>query len=98
MSMVFVIIVTYLACRIVPRLLVELVVTAIGMRLIIANRRARRTLLEVACPAGTADWDRKPSRVERRALKRGLNVALDMTVLTSLLPQVAVRAHRFAGR
>lgn len=96
MSMVFVIIVTYFACRIVPRLLVELVATAISMRLVIANRCARRTLLEVARPAGTADWDRRPRRVERRALKRGLYVALDMTVLTSLLPRVAVRAHRFA--
>ncbi len=98
MSMVFVIIVTYLACRIVPRLLVELVVTAMGMRLVIANRRAFQTLLEVARPAGPADWGRTPSRVERRALQRGLNASLDMVVLTSLLPHVAVRAHKFAGR
>ena len=98
MSMLFVIVSAYLACCIVPRLLVESVATGIGVLLVISNRRARQRLLEVARPVETPDWDRRPSRAERRALQRGLNAALDMTAFSSLLPHVAVRAHRFARR
>lgn len=98
MSMVFAIILAYLACRIVPRLLVEFVATVIGMRLVVAQRRACRRMLEGARPGETGSWDRNSSGAERRALKRGLNAALDMTEFTSLLPHVAARAHKFAGR
>lgn len=97
MSMLLVIAFACLACRIAPRLLAELVATIVGMVLVRAGRRARRRLLECACPVGAAGGDRTPTRAERRALWRGLKAALDMTVFTSLLPHVAIRAHKLAA-
>lgn len=97
MSMLLVIAFACLACRIVPRLIAEVVATIIGVVLVLSGRRARRMLLECACPVGAASWDWKPTRAERRALRRGLNAALDMTVFTSLLPHVAIRAHKLAA-
>ncbi len=94
MSLLLAIASAYLACRIVPGLLVELVSTVIGMGVIIANRRARATLLRLARPAGMATWQQNPSRAERRALRNGLAAALDLTEFTSLLPTVAIRAHK----
>jgi hypothetical protein len=97
MSMLLVIAFACLASRIVPRLLAEVVVTIVGMVIVLAGRRARRMLLERACPVGAVGWDRKPTRAEARALRGGLNAALDMTVFTSLLPHVAIRAHKLAA-
>lgn len=97
MSMLLVIAFACLACRIVPRLLAEVVATIVGVGLVHAGRRARRRLLECACPVGAAGGDRTPTRAERRALRRGLKAALDMTVFTSLLPHVAIRAHKLAA-
>lgn len=97
MSMLLVIAFACLACSIVPRLLTGVVATIIGVVLFRAGRRARRMLLECACPIGAAGWDRKPTRAERQVLRRGLKAALDMTVFTSLLPHVAIRAHKLAA-
>ena len=81
MSMLLVIAFACLACRIAPRLLAELVATIVGMVLVRAGRRARRRLLECACPVGAAGWDRTPTRAERRALRRGLKAALDVLLM-----------------
>jgi hypothetical protein len=94
MSLLLVIAFAYLACRIVPRLLAELVATVIGVWLVIANRRARATLLRLARPIGTATWEQKPGRAERRAMRKSLAAAIALTEFTSLLPTVAIRAHK----
>jgi len=96
MLMLLVTVSAYAACRIVPRLLAEVVATTIGVLLVRASRRTRRVLLELARPPGTACWERKSTRAERKALQRGLTATLDMTAFTSLLPHAAIRAHKLA--
>lgn len=94
MSLLLVIAFVYAASHIALRLLAELVATVTAMWLVIANRRAGATMLRLARPVGTATWEQKPSRAERRALRNGLAAALNLTEFTSQLPMVSIRAHK----
>ncbi|THG36806.1 hypothetical protein [Sphingomonas olei] len=97
MSTLLTLMLAYTACRLLPRIVAETVATALGVLLVVRSRRARQANLACRPASGAAvTWDERPTTTQRRALRRSLNAALDMTEFTSLLPRVAARADRLA--
>lgn len=61
---------------------------AIGFALVLARRARRSTRALLAVRSAGPSYDCKPSRAARRALRDGLQTALDQTELRSLFPSV----------
>ena len=100
--MLFVVAALAAACWLVPialRMIVELIATMIAIVLAVRTRRVVRDILAMRdMYAGPElDFDRKPSRAERRALAAGLRLAIRQTELMSLLPHTAARAQRMVA-
>jgi len=89
---------TIFALPLMSRLLVAAIATLLGLSLIIRSRRVARDLLAGANENRNLNYDRKPSRAERRAMGRGLKLALDQTELRSLFPATMARADTWADR
>lgn len=97
MLLAFILITGWLAVRYVPQLIVGLIATLLGIYLIRSSRMAAQALIGAgAAHRGKLDYDRKPSRSERRLMRRHLKLALRQTELASLLPGVMARARRIA--
>lgn len=96
--MLFIVVAPAAACWLVPiglHLIGELIASIIAIVLAARARRVVCALLVMRdVHAGHAlDFDRKPSRAERRVIATGLRIALQQTQLTSLFPTVACRAR-----
>lgn len=94
------IIVCVTASMILPhgaRLSVAVIAIIYGLVLAARTRNTERSLLAfaVANKNGLADFDRKPTRGQRRAMRKGLTLALHQTEFRSLFPDVAHRAQHF---
>lgn len=79
--------------RAVPRLLVAAIASLIAAALYVRSRRISRDLLGAAGSCDALDFDRKPSRAARRAMKRSLRFAIAQTELRSLFPMTVARAE-----
>lgn len=67
-----------------PRLVVAAVVVIIAVRLLLSASRRTRLLLEHRQIG--LDYDRKPTRAQRRQMRASLQLALHQTELRSLFP------------
>ena len=85
-----------LLLRFVPQLLIWSVALLIGTLLVRRSRQVGRQLLLARCDL--ANFDRTPSRAERRLMRKHLQLALDQTELASLLPGVMTCARTLADR
>ncbi len=85
-----------IALRFLPSLIASVVATGLAIASIRSSRQALRALIaSPSRPRGMgAGWDQRPTAAERRMLARSLDGAIDHCVLTSLLPNIMVRAHR----
>ena len=72
-----------------PPLLVALVVAVIAG--VLARRIGRVTRRLLAAPRLEIDYDRTPSRAERRLMRKSLRVAIARTELRSLFPTIVGR-------
>ena len=87
MSVLLTLAAAYAICRLLPRVVAEIVATFVGTLLAWRCSRARQALLVAsATSSSSATCDDRPSRAQRRALRRSLQASLDITVFTSLLP------------
>lgn len=95
MIMIFVLLASLLAIRIVPVVLVDIAATAIGIFIIWRCRVLARQLLAQrhANPSPASAYAR-PSRRQRRIAARALRWSLRRTELMSLLPLIDARAER----
>ncbi len=84
-----------LALRFLPSLIASVVATVLAIASIRSSRQALRALMaHPSFPRGMdAGWEQRPTTAERGMLARSLDAAIDHCVLTSLLPNIMVRAH-----
>lgn len=78
----------------VARLAVDAIATGIGLVLFAHAAHIRRRILAMREGCGTLDFDRRPSRAERRLMTAGLKLAIRQAELRSLLPVTTWRAER----
>lgn len=78
----------------VARLAVDAMATAIGLVLFARAAHVRRRIVAMREGRGTLDFDRRPSRAERRLMAAGLKHAIRQAELRSLLPVTTSRAER----
>jgi hypothetical protein len=98
MSVLVTLAAAYAICRLLPRVIAEIVATFVGTLLAFRCSRSRQALLVAgATSTSNASWDHRPSRARRRAFRRSLHASLDMTAFTSLLPHLAARACSLAS-
>jgi hypothetical protein len=79
------------------RLSVAAIAISYGVVLAVKIRSTERVILAFA-PAGDrtlADFDRKPTRHQRRAMRANLKLALRQTEFRSLFPNIAQRTQQF---
>jgi len=82
----------YGLARWLPPMLVAVTATFIAVMLAMkAHRLTRAMLANRPCDL---DYDRKPSRAQRRLMRASLRVALKQTELRSLFPTTVARAER----
>lgn len=79
------------------RLSVAAIAFGYGVVLALQIRRTERAVLAFASAGAhsLADFDRKPTRGERRAMRMSLKRALRHTEFRSLFPNIAERTQRF---
>lgn len=77
-----------------PRILVAALAMVLAVNLALGSRRAGRRMLVAATPE--LDFDRKPSRTQRRQMRKGLRLALDQTEFRSLFPTTMTRSDAVA--
>ena len=83
----------------VVRLTVDAIATAIGVVLEVRVANVRRRIIAMRNEVETAalDFDRRPSRAERRLMATELKLTIRQTEFRSLLPLTASRAERIAA-
>lgn len=79
------------------RVMVDAAATAMGLILFARADRLHRRILALRDERGSFDFDRRPSRAERRLMAAGLKLAIRQTELRSLFSQVAARCERLLG-
>ncbi|QDZ06928.1 hypothetical protein FPZ24_05060 [Sphingomonas panacisoli] len=79
-----------------PRMLVAVAATFIAVML--AKKAQRLTRAMLANRPCDLDYDRKPSRAQRRQMRASLRVALKQTDLRSLFPTTVAGAERWISR
>ncbi|WP_137787743.1 hypothetical protein [Sphingomonas sp. 3P27F8] len=84
--------VLYIGAILLPRVLVACAAALVAAILAVKARGLTRLIL-VHSPRDL-DYDRKPSRAQRRVMRASLQVALDQTELRSLFPTLVGRADR----
>lgn len=79
------------------RLSVAVLAMIYGFVLAARTRNTERSLLAFvdASENASADFDRKPTRGQRRAMRKSLTLALHQTEFRSLFPDIAHRAQHF---
>ncbi len=87
-----------LATPLASRLLAAAIATLLGVALIVRSWRVGRDILGRVNDRRGLDYDRRSTRAERRAMRKGLKLALDQTEFRSLLPKMMATAERWAGR
>ncbi|MDY7524629.1 hypothetical protein [Sphingomonas sp. 10B4] len=87
----------FAAVLIAPRMLVALLAILIAATLVCRSRRIALLLLADSSIRSDLNYDRKPSRAERRLMRKSLRLALDQTELRSLFPSTAVWVDRWSG-
>lgn len=81
----------------IVRSTVGAVATAMGVILFVRAACVRRRVLAMREERGAADFDRPPSRAERRWMAAGLKLAIRQTELRSLFPHIGSRCQRLLG-
>ncbi|RSY81998.1 hypothetical protein DAH66_14100 [Sphingomonas koreensis] len=87
---------TMFALPLMSRRLVAAIATIFAVALVIRSRLVAAELIVRTDEHRKLDYDRKPSRSERRAMRRGLKLALDQAELRSLFPATMARAETWA--
>lgn len=79
------------------RLSVAAVAIGYGIVLVFQIRSTEQKILAFrsACNGSLADFDRKPTRAQRRAMRTSLKLALRQTDLTSVFPGIAKWTQNF---
>lgn len=85
------------AILIAPRLLVALLAILVGATLSAQSRRVAGRLLADSSIRHDLNYDRRPSRTERRLMRKSLRLALDQTELRSLFPSITACAERWTA-
>ena len=94
MSLAIVLVIGSLAVIYVPRLMVGLIATVLAIYLMRRSRILGAALIRAgAAHRDRPDYDRKPSRPERRLMRAHLKLALDQAELASVLPAIMMRAR-----
>lgn len=86
----------YIGAGWLPRILVTLTATIIAVVLALKFERAVRR--QLANLSRELDYDRKPSRAERRMMRSSMRLAIAKTELRSLLPTIVSRADSMSAR
>ncbi|MDK2766632.1 MAG: hypothetical protein KYX69_02820 [Sphingomonas sp.] len=86
-------------CTVIARLTVDLIATAMGIVLTLRAARIRRRIIAMrsGAQATILDFDRRPSRAQRRSMAAGLKLAIRQTELRSLFPATMERSERIAA-
>lgn len=93
MSLLIVFITAGLAVIYLLRLVVGVAAKLLAVYLLRRSRRVGEALIRAgAAHCGTSDYDRRPSRSERRLMRAHLKLALKKTELASLLPALMTGA------
>lgn len=79
----------------VPRLLVALLTILIGAALFSRSRSVAGRLLADSSIRIDMNYDRRPTRAERRLIRKGLRLALAQTEVRSLFPSITARVERW---
>lgn len=80
------------------RLVIEILATVMMFALEVRARGNARAMCELRNKhVATLNFDRKPSRAERRVMATGLRLALQQTNATSLFPTIGDRTRRLAS-
>ncbi|WP_375398457.1 hypothetical protein [uncultured Sphingomonas sp.] len=85
------------AAMVIARSTVDAIATALGVVLFARAARVQRHMIATRGEIGTADFDRRTSRAERRLMAAGLKLAIRKTELRSLFPHVGSRCERLLG-
>ena len=85
-----------LAVAVIPRLLVLMFVKFMTQHLFVRSRHVTHRLLADRSIRQDPTYDRRPSRAERRLMRRSLHIALDQTELRSLFPSTVASVERWA--
>lgn len=85
------------AILIAPRLLVALLAILFGATSFARSRQVAGRLLADNRIRHDLNYDRRPSRAERRLMRKSLRLALDQTELRSLFPSITARVEQWAA-
>lgn len=80
-----------------PRLLVGLLAILIGASLFARSRSVTHCLLANGSNRQNLKYDRRPTRAERRLMKKSLRLALDQIELRSVFPTITASVERWSG-
>lgn len=87
----------WLAVREGPRLVAAAVAAVLAY--LIARRIARTAdvlhMLKIDHDARVGEFDRRPTREQRRALRADMRAVMDYTLFASMFPQIAFAGRRF---
>lgn len=86
------------AAMVIARSTVDAIATALGVILFVRAARVQRRMIAMRVGHSAADFDRRPSRAERRLMAAGLKLAIRQTELRRLFPQVGSRCERLLGQ
>lgn len=94
MLLVLALVIGGLALNYLPRVMVNIVATAMAIHLLRRSRSVSQKLIRAGAEhRDTLDFDRRPSRSQRRLMRAHLTLAVKQTELASLLPTVMTRVR-----
>lgn len=85
------------SAMVIARSTVDAIATVLGVFIFARAACVQRLMIAMREGGGVADFDRRPSRAERRLMADGLRLAIRQTELRSLFPQVGSRCERLFG-
>ena len=85
------------AAMAIARSTVDAIATVLGVVLFARVARLQRRMIAMREGRGTVDFDRRPSRADRRLMAAGLKLAIRQTEFRSLFPHVGSRCERLLG-
>ncbi|MEA1086462.1 hypothetical protein SFC76_19495 [Sphingomonas sp. CD22] len=93
MGILVLIVIIWLAARVIPIMLVGMIATIIAITLAVSSRRNARALIASrARHVRAARWEDRPSRADRRLFARSIRTSIRQTIVRSLFPNIAARA------
>ncbi len=96
MALISLLTAAWLVGRYVPTIMVAIIATLIGVNLVARARPVERRVILAA--RSDLNFNRRPTRAERRMVRKGLRLALDQTEFRSLFPATMTRAQAIADR